>query len=133
MISYFIVAHCTFMKNFSRKLKAQFQVIFGQDSFPLKMSPFLTESISSLTDVEYLLLPLILFYKKIFPSLLASTWFVVRYFSFVEQTVLVIFPDYSFVSTKSPIFFFICLQMIDFEYFQYNLIFDISELSFSCI
>ena len=40
MISYFIVAHCTFMKNFSRKLKSQFQVTFGQDSFALKMSPF---------------------------------------------------------------------------------------------
>ena len=42
MISYFIVAHCMFMTNFSSKLKlkSQFQVIFGQDSFPLKMSPF---------------------------------------------------------------------------------------------
>ena len=40
MISYFIVAHCTFTTNFSSKLKSQFQVIFGQDSFPLKMSPF---------------------------------------------------------------------------------------------
>ena len=40
MISYFIVAHCTFMKNFSSKLKSQFQVIFDQDSFPLEMSQF---------------------------------------------------------------------------------------------
>ena len=40
MISYFIVAHCTFTINFSNKLKSQFQVIFGHDSFPLKMSQF---------------------------------------------------------------------------------------------
>ena len=31
MVSYFIVAHCTFTTNFSSKLKSQFQVIFGQD------------------------------------------------------------------------------------------------------
>ena len=41
MILYFIVALCTFTKNFSGKLKSQLQVIFGQDSFPLKLSPFL--------------------------------------------------------------------------------------------
>ena len=40
MISYFIVERCTFTINFSSKLKSQFQVIFGRDSFPLKMSPF---------------------------------------------------------------------------------------------
>ena len=40
MISYFIVAHYTFTTNFSSKRKSQFQVIFGQVSFPLKMSPF---------------------------------------------------------------------------------------------
>ena len=37
MTSYFIVAYCTFMINFSSKLKSQFQFIFGQDSFPLKV------------------------------------------------------------------------------------------------
>ena len=47
-----------------------------------------------------------LFLPKTFPSLLANAWFVVRYFSFVEHTVLVVFPDYSFVTFKSPIFFF---------------------------
>ena len=29
-----------FTTNFSSKLKSQFQVIFGQVSFPLKMIPF---------------------------------------------------------------------------------------------
>ena len=67
------------------------------------------------------------FLQEIFPFLLGSTWFFVRYFSFVEKTVLVVFPDYSFVTTKYPIFFFIYLQMVAFEYFQYDLIFDISE------
>ena len=43
------------------------------------------------------------------------------------DTVLVIFPDYSFVTTKSLIFFFISQQIVAFEYFQYNLILDISE------
>ena len=47
-----------------------------------------------------------LFLPKNFPSLLARAWFVVRYFSFVEQTVSVVFPDYSFVTTKSPIFLY---------------------------
>ena len=68
-----------------------------------------------------------LFLLKSFASLLASAWFVARYFSFVKQTVLVVFPDYSFITNKSLIFFFICLQMVAFEYFQYDLIFDISE------
>ena len=53
---------------------------------------------------------------KSFPSLLTIAWFVVRYFSFVEKIVFVVFPDYSIVTTKSPIFFFICLQMVAFEY-----------------
>ena len=65
------------------------------------------------------------FLQKIFPSFLASAWFIVRYFSFVEQTVLVVFPDYSFVTT--PILFFLCLQLVVFEPLQYGLIFDISE------
>ena len=69
----------------------------------------------------------ILFLQKSFTFLLASAWFVIRYFSFVEETVLVVFPDYSFVTTQSPIFFFICLQMVVLDYFQYDLIFDISE------
>ena len=50
-----------------------------------------------------------------------------KIFFFAEKTVLVAFPDYSFVTNKSLIFFFICLQMVAFEYLQYDLIFDISE------
>ena len=113
------------------QLKSQFQVIFGQDSFPLKMSPFqvclLQKTLSSLIDGGIRGFTITLFLQKNFPSLLTSAWFVVRYFSFVGQTVLLVFLDYSFVTTKSPIPFFICLQMIASEYFQYDLIFDISE------
>ena len=47
--------------------------------------------------VECLLLPL-LFLHESFPSLLARTWFVVRYFSFVKVIVLVVFPDYFFAN-----------------------------------
>ena len=133
MISCFIVARCTLTINFSSKLKSQFQVIFGHDSLPLKMSPFQVslsqKSINCLFAngwwntcfYHYS------FFTKSFTSLLTSAWFVVRYLSFVEQTVLVVFPDYYFVTTKSPIFFFIWLQMVPFEYFQYDLIFDIDE------
>ena len=133
MISCFIVAHCTFMTNFSSEPKSQFQVILGQDSFPLKMSPFQVSLLQNSTNCllangwwntcfyHYS------FLQIIFPSLLASAWFVIRYFSFGKQTVLVVFPDYFFVTTKSPIFLFICLQMVAFEYFQYDLKFDISE------
>ena len=133
MISYFIVVQCTFTTNFSSKLKFQFQVFFGQDSFPLKMSPF---QVSLLHNVTNCLLANGWWnacfshyssFTKSFPSLLASAWFVKRYFSFAEQAVCVVFLDYSFVTTKSTIFFSICLQMVAFEYFQYDLIFDISE------
>ena len=133
MISYFIVAHCTFTTNFSSKLNSQFQAIFGRDSFPLKMSPF---QVSLLHNFTNCLLANggwntcfyhSFFLQKSFPSLLESAWFVIRHFSFVEQTVFLVFPDYSFVTTKSPIFFSICLQMVTFEYFQHDLIFDISE------
>ena len=128
MISYFIVAHCTFTTNFSSKLKSQFQVIFGQDFFPLKMSPFQVRLLHNFTN-----------------CLLANGWWntCFSHYSFftkkfpissrkhllchVEQAVFVVFPDYSFVTTKPPIFFSICLQMVAFEYFQYNFIFDISE------
>ena len=43
------------------------------------------------------------------------------------DAVLVIFPNYSFVTTESLIFSFICQQMVAFEHFQYNLILDIPE------
>ena len=60
-----------------------------------------------------------LFTKQVFHLLQA--------FGLPLDTVLVIFSDYSFVTTKSLIFFFICLQMVAFEYIQYDLILDISE------
>ena len=98
MISYFAVAHSTFTTKFLRRLKSQFQVIFGQYFFSLNV-----DTSPCKWKVEYFLLPLLLL-RKNFTSL-ASAWFVIRYFSFVEQTVLVDFPDYFFVTTKSPIFF----------------------------
>ena len=64
-------------------------------------------TVSSLKDDGILAFTSTLFFTKKFPSLLASAWFVVRYFSFsVEQTVLVVFADYSFVTTGSPIILF---------------------------
>ena len=132
MISYFIVAHCTFTTNFSSKLKSQFQVIFGQDFFPLKMSPFQVSLLHNFTKcllangwLNTCFSHYSFFYKKV--SYLFSQALGLSYFSFAEQTDFVVFPDYSFVTIKSPIFFSICLQMVAFEYFQYDLIFDISE------
>ena len=126
VMSYFIVARCTFTINFSSKLKSQlFQIISGHDTFPLKMSPFQVSLLQRFTNclltnvwwnTRIRAFTITLFLQKSFPSLLASAWFVVRYFSFVKQTVLLVFPDYSFVTTKSPIFFSICLQMVAFEY-----------------
>ena len=40
MISYFIVALHVYKKLFEQTYKSQFQVIFGQDSFPPKISQF---------------------------------------------------------------------------------------------
>ena len=127
MISYFIVAHCTFLS----KLKSQFQVIFVRVSFLWKWVDFRSGQ-SSFTElyklsprswmVEYLLLPSLFFTRK-FP--ISS-----RKRSFIEQIVLVVFTDCSFITTKSPIFIFICLQTVAFAYFQYYLIFDISEYVF---
>ena len=117
---------CLFTTNFLSKLKSQFQVIFGQDSFRLKMSPFQTSLSQNSTNCflayewwnacfyHYFFLT-----KQVFHLLLA--------FGLLLDTVLVIFPDYSFVTTKSLIFFFICLEMVAFEYSQYDLILDISE------
>lgn len=48
----------------------------------------------------------LLFLEKSFASFLANAWFVVRFFSFVEHANLVVFPDYSFVSTK--VFYISC-------------------------
>ena len=130
MILYFIIAHCRFTANFSSKLKCQLQVIFDKDSFPLNVSPFQVSLLQNSTNcllANGCLLLSLLFLHKNFPSLLASVCFVERYFSFVEQIVLVAFPDYSLVATKFPILFFICLEVFAFEYFQYHLIFDISE------
>ena len=107
MLSYFIVAHCTFMKNFSSKLKSRFQVNFSQDPFPLTMVSWVhfwpafycrtLRTVSLLMDEGMLALTITLF-TKIHLYILLSAWFVARYFSFVEQTVL---PS-----------FFISLQMV---------------------
>ena len=94
------------MTNFSSKLKlkSQFQVIFDQDSFPLKMSPF---QVSLFHNFSNCLLAsgwwntcfyhYPFFYKKVSHLFSASACFVRRYFSFVEQSVFVVFPDYCLV------------------------------------
>ena len=106
IISYFIVAHCTFMTNFSSKLKlkSQFQVIFGQDSFTLKMSSFQVSLLHNFTNCllangwwNTCFYHYPVFYKKVFHLFFASAWFVRRYFSFVEQSVFMVFPDYCLV------------------------------------
>ena len=106
MITYFIVVHCTFMTNFSSKLKlkSQFQVIFDENSFPLKMSPFQVSLLHNFTDCllangwwNTCFCHYPFFYKKVSHPFSASAWFVRTYFSFVEQTVFVVFPDYSSV------------------------------------
>ena len=118
-----MVAHWTFSTNFSSKLKSQFQVIFGQDFFPLKMSPFQVRFSHNFTN-----------------CLLANGWWntCFSHYSFFLQRFPIssrehllchkiflfcrtgsfcahVFPDYSFVTTKPPIFFSICLQMVAFE------------------
>ena len=50
MISYFIVARYTFTINFSSKLESQFQVCFGHDSFPLKISSFQVSLLQNSTN-----------------------------------------------------------------------------------
>ena len=105
-------------------------MIFGHDSIPLKTSPFQVSFISVLRTVSSLMdgeIPAFTIFTKKFPICSCKCLIVVRYFSFVEQTVLVVFPDYSLVTTQSPKFFFICLQMVAFEYFQYDPVFGISE------
>ena len=102
MITYLILAHCTFMTNFSSKLKlkSQFQLIFDEDSFPLKMSPFQVSLLHNFANLAngwwwntwFYHYPF--FYKKVPHLFSGSAWFVRRYFSFVEQTVFVVFPDY---------------------------------------
>ena len=102
MITYFILAHCTFMTNFSSKLKSQFQLIFDEDSFPLKMSPFQVSLLQNFTNClldngwwNTCFYHYFFFCKKVPHLVFASAWFVSRYFSFVEQTDFVVFPDYS--------------------------------------
>ena len=74
----------------------------------------------------WILLPLLIFTKK-FRISSRKRLVCRKIFLFCQTEVLVVFPDYSFITNKSLIFFFICLQMVAFEYFQYDLIFDISE------
>ena len=50
MISYYIIAHYTFTANFSSKLKSQFQVILGQDFYPMKMSLFQVSLLQNSTN-----------------------------------------------------------------------------------
>ena len=135
MISCFIAACCTLTINFSSKLKSQFQVIFGHDSLPLKMSPFQVslsqKSINCLFAngwwntcfYHYS------FFTKKFPISSCKRLVCRKIFLFCQTDSFGSLPWLFFrkSTTKSPIFFFICLQMVAFEYFQYDLIFDISE------
>ena len=108
MISYFIAGHCTFTTK------------FDQDSFPLKISPFQVSLFQNSTNSSLINggIPIFKINILLQKPLLESVWFVARYFSFVKQAVLVVLPDYSFVTTKSlPTLFFIYLQIVAVEYF----------------
>ena len=132
MISYFIVARCTFTINFSSKLKSQFQVIFGHDFFPLKMSPFQVSLWQNSTNCLlangwgnncFYQYP---FSTKRFPISSCKGLGCHNTFFFCGTNSLGGLPsDCSFVTTKSPTYFFICLQMVVFDYFQCDLIFHI--------
>ena len=98
------------MTNFSSKLKlkSQFQVTFGQDSFPLKKSLFQVSLLHSFTNClltngwwNTCFYNYLFSYKKVSHLFSASAWFVRRYFSFVKQTVFVVFPNYSLVFSDS--------------------------------
>ena len=89
----------TFTKNFSSKLKPEYQIIFCQDSFPLNATPFQASSLQNCTNC--LLANLWCnggFYHnfifaqkhKSFPFFLVSAFFAIRYLSFVEQLVLMV-------------------------------------------
>ena len=97
MISYFIVALHVYNKLFEQTYKSQFQVIFGQDSFPPKISQFqVGQSFAELYKLspcewmrEYLLLPFIFLHKSL-PFLLTRAGFAVRYFSFAWSSVIIL-------------------------------------------
>ena len=121
MISYFIFALYIYNTVRLCTLKSQFQVLLGQDSSPLKMSPFYVSLSQNSTKCllanrwwNTCFYHCSFFTKKFTISSHHRCLVCIRYFSFVEQTVLVVFPDYSFATTKSPILFFMCLQMVTF-------------------
>ena len=74
MISYFTIALHVYNTLFEQTYKFQFKVIFGQDSFPQKRSPFQVgqsfaehyELSPCKSMVEYLLLPVLFFHIKVF-------------------------------------------------------------------
>ena len=123
-----------FTTNFSSKRKPECQVIFSQDCFPLNTSPFLASlpqtlrTASALMDDGMLALTITLFMQK-FPISSCKSLVCRKIFPFC-RTDSFGGPPWIFFrksTTKSPIFFFLCLQMVAFEYFQFDLIFDISE------
>ena len=134
MISYLrIVAHCMFTTNFSSKRKSQFQVMFRQDSFPLKMSS-LQVSISRYST--NCLLPNgcwntcfhhYSFFTKKFPISFCKRLVFRKIFLFCRTDSFGGLPWLFFRNHWVSNIFFICLQTFAFEYFQYDLIFDISE------
>ena len=93
--------------NFLSKLKTQLQVNFCQHSCRVNRSP--AQARLPQKSVKCLLFRL-LFSPNTFLPLLERSWFLVTYFSFLEQIVLLVFPDYFWdVYHKFPIFFFIII------------------------
>ena len=133
MISYLIVGRCTFTISYSSKLNSQIQVIIGHDSFPLKMSPFqvslsqksrncvLANGLWNTCFYHYS------FFTKKFPMFRCKHLGCHKIFLFCRTDCFGGLPWLFFCNHKVSNVFFICLQIVAFEYFQYDLIFDISE------
>ena len=117
MISNFIVVHCTLTTNFSSKLKSQFQVmsVFQASLSQNSMTRLLGNGCWNTCFYHYC------FFRKRFPISSCKCLVYRKIFLFCQRDSLVGLPDYSFLTTKSGDFF-ICLQMVAFEYFHYDLI-----------
>ena len=133
MISYFIAAYCTLTTNFLSKLKSQFQFIFGQDFFPLKISPNFGKSFVELRELSLTnswwntCFYHYSFLTKKFPISSCKCLVCRRIFLFCRTDNFGGLPCLFFCKHSVSNIFFICLQMVALEYFQYDLTFDISE------
>ena len=115
-----------FRTNILSKLKRQFQVIFGQNFFPLNINPFQASLLQDSTNY----------------CLLTNRWWKSSFshYNFCakvslssckglvwHKTFFCWAASFSGLHRSFPYKSTTCLQMVAFEYFQHDLIFDISE------